>query len=242
LYGFNDYDEKIGSDENEYAKIFLNPQTWAVLADLTDKETLEKFMDTVENRLKCDYGYLQCYPSYRKGTDRIGRISYFQPGLVENGAVYNHGVAFKVVADCILGRGDNAYASLKAISYDNPKNPDNGVEPYAVSNMYMGPENPHIAGYAPMSWITGTAGWLYRCITEYLCGVQPTMNGLKICPCLPTQWDKIALTRKFRGAIYEIEMLRSNEDKIWMDGKEIEGNILPICESGKREKVTVYYK
>ena len=242
LYGFNDYDEKIGADENEHAKIFLNPQTWAVLADLTEKPILEKLMDTVESRLKCDYGYLQCYPSFRKGDDKIGRVSYFQPGLVENGAVYNHGVAFKVVADCMLGRGDIAYASLKAISYDNPKNPDNGMEPYAVSNMYMGPENPYVAGYAPMSWITGTAGWLYRCITEYLCGVQPTATGLKILPCLPSHWNRLKVRRSFRGAIYEIEYVRSDCEKIVVDECQLMGNMLPLAKAGETCKVTVYYK
>lgn len=141
LYGFNDYGEKIGTDDDEYAKIYLNPQTWAVLANLTDKKTLEVFMDSVEKRLVCDFGYMQCYPSYRKGTDKIGRVSYFQPGQVENGAVYNHGVAFKIVADCMLGRGDLAYETLKRIRFDNPKNPDNGMEPYAISNMYIGPES-----------------------------------------------------------------------------------------------------
>lgn len=162
LYGYNDYDEKIGSDENEYAKIYLNPQTWAVLAELTEKNELKTFMNSVEERLSCDFGYVQCAPSYKQGTDKIGRVSYFKEGLIENGSVYNHGVAFKIVADCLLGQGDKAYETLKKISYDNPKNPNNGMEPYAISNMYIGPENPYLQGYAPMSWVTGTAGWLYR--------------------------------------------------------------------------------
>ncbi|MBQ8294965.1 MAG: hypothetical protein IJX87_00870 [Clostridia bacterium] len=241
LYGFNDYDEKIGSDENEYAKIFLNPQTWAVLAGLLDAPSLHKLMDTVEKRLRCDYGYMQCYPSFRKGDDKIGRVSYFQPGLVENGAVYNHGVAFKIVADCLLGRGDIAYASLKAISFDNPKNPDNGMEPYAVSNMYMGPENPYVAGYAPMSWITGTAGWLYRCVTEYICGVKPTPEGLKIEPCLPSAWDRLRVTRKFRGGVYEIEYCRGEKASVLFNGKGVEGTLLPLLKAGETAKVTVYF-
>ncbi len=96
IYGINDYGERVGGEE----RLFLNPQTWAVLADLEDKETLEKAMAQVEERLKCKFGYVQCYPSFTEGTDRIGRVSYFRPGLIENGSVYNHGVAFKIVADC----------------------------------------------------------------------------------------------------------------------------------------------
>ena len=237
LYGFNDYGEKIGTDDDEYAKIYLNPQTWAVLANLTDKKTLEVFMDSVEKRLICDFGYMQCYPSYRKGTDKIGRVSYFQPGQVENGAVYNHGVAFKIVADCMLGRGDLAYETLKRIRFDNPKNPDNGMEPYAISNMYIGPESESFVGYAPMSWITGTAGWIYRAITEYMCGIQATMQGLKIQPCLPSEWKEITVTRWFRGAKYEITIKKADQTKMIVDGFEMLGNIIPIFEENKTCKV-----
>lgn len=170
-----------------------------MLADICDEKTLETVMDTVERELKCDFGYVQCAPCFNKGDDKIGRVSYFKKGLVENGAVYNHGVAFKIVADCKLGRADFAYNSFKSISCDNPKNPDSGVEPYAVSNMYIGPENEYAAGYAPMSWITGTAGWLYRCLSEFIFGIKPTFYGLKIQPCMSDSWTGAKAVRKFRG-------------------------------------------
>jgi cellobiose phosphorylase len=238
-YGYNDYGEKIGSDDSEEGKIFLNPQSWAVLAKIADQTTLERVMDSVENKLSCAYGYMQCAPSYTKGSDKLGRVSYFRPGLVENGAVYNHGVAFKIAADCMLGRGDTAYKSFKMISYDNPKNPNNGVEPYAVSNMYMGPENPHIAGYAPMSWVTGTAGWLYRCVSEYICGVKPTFKGLRIEPCLPSGWSGTKVTRKYRGETYTITFVQTGKRKLVCDG--VETGVLPLSGSGAKHEVVCEY-
>ena len=228
IYGINDNGELIGGKD----RIFLNPQSWAVLGNIAERDVLEKAMDSVEEKLKCKYGYVQCSPSFTKGSDCIGRVSYFQPGLVENGAVYNHGVAFKIAADCMLGRGDNAYKTFKLISYDNPDNPNNGVEPYAVSNMYMGPENPYLAGFAPMSWVTGTAGWLYRCVTEFMCGIKATVKGLQVTPCLPTEWNEINITRKFRGATYKITVKRSEKKGVWVDGKEVEGNVLPLATIG----------
>lgn len=243
LYAYNDYGEKVGSDENEFAKIYLNPQTWAVLADVADKKTLEMLMDSVEQRLSCEYGYLQCYPSYRKGDDKLGRISYFKPGLVENGSVYNHGVAFKIMADCILGRGDKAYESLRRIRFDNSANHDNGMEPYAVSNMFIGPENSAVAGYAPMSWITGTAGWLYRCITEYIFGIRATFRGLEIKPCFPSAWNRLTARRKFRGATYQIEYVRAENGKrkMELDGKEIVGNRVPTDAGGGTHVIKVWF-
>ena len=247
LYGYNDYGEKIGADENEYAKIFLNPQTWAALAGAFDKPTLEKYMDAVEKRLSCDFGYVQCAPSYRAGSEHIGRVSYFKEGLIENGSVYNHGVAFKIVADCLLGRGDKAYETLKKIAYNNPKNANNGVEPYAFSNMYIGPENKYLSGYAPMSWVTGTAGWLYRAITEYMCGVRAGKGGLKISPCFPKEWKEVRITRIFRGTTYEIELKRGEiigeadgkTHRIFVNGEPIEGEVLPIAKRGETCKVRV---
>ncbi|MBR3864488.1 MAG: hypothetical protein IKJ19_05205 [Clostridia bacterium] len=241
LYGFNDYDEKIGSDDNKYAKIFLNPQTWAVLADLADKKTLHLLMDQVEERLSCEYGYVQCAPSYTEGTKRIGRMSYFKAGLVENGSVYNHGVAFKIVADCLLGRGDNAYQTLKKISYDNPSNPNNGMEPYAISNMYIGPESKYRRGDAPMSWVTGTAGWIYRAIMEYIIGIRPVKNGLLVSPCFPKTWNNVQVKRDFRGATYCIKFIRSQKFSITIDGKEVEGNVLPIGKMGEYYNIVVYF-
>ena len=242
LYGYNDYDEKIGADDNEYAKIYLNPQTWAVLAGAFDKKTLEKYMDAVEKRLSCDFGYVQCAPSFKEGTEHIGRVSYFKEGLIENGSVYNHGVAFKIVADCLLGRGDNAYETLKKISYDNPKNSDNGAEPYAFSNMYIGPENEYLSGYAPMSWVTGTAGWLYRAITEYIFGVKAVKGGLEIKPCFPKLWNGAKVTRFFRGATYEIELKRGEENKVFVNGEPICGNVLPVAKCCEIYSVKVLYR
>ncbi len=235
IYGINDQGARIGDED----RIFLNPQTWAVLGNLDDKERLNAVMDEVEERLKCAFGYLQCQPSFEKGDPNIGRVSYFQKGLVENGAVYNHGVAFKIAADCMLGRGDQAYRSFKLISCDNPDNLDSGVEPYAVSNMYIGPENPYLAGQAPMSWVTGTAGWLYRCATEFICGVKPTLKGLKLEPCLPSGWNGLKVTRNFRGETYEITYEESSEFSVVCDGKTVD--ILPLNGVGTKHTVVCKY-
>ena len=239
IYGINDYGEKVGAYESPEARITLNPQTWAVLAGLKDGERQRLVMDTVEEKLRCAFGYVQCAPSYTKGTDHIGRATYFMPGLVENGSVYNHGVMFKIVADCKLGRGENAYRTFRLISYDNPDNPDSGVEPYAVSNMYIGPENPCRAGDAPMSWITGSAGWMYRALSEFILGVRAEFDGLEIDPVLPDGWTDVCISRRFRGADYLITYVRGSRRAIEMNGVQITGKRLPLAASGTVNRVLV---
>ena len=161
---------------------------------------------------------------------------------MENGSVYNHGVTFKIAADCKLGRAEHAYRSLKEILSDNPILEECGVEPYAVTNMYLGPENPYDAKFAPCSWITGTASWLYRCITEFIFGIQAEFNGLKIAPCIPKELDNVKISRKFRSITYHIHICHAEENRIECDGIEIGGNVLPIFEAGTEHHVNVYYK
>ena len=196
-------------------------------------------MSEVEERLKCDFGYMQCTPSYLVGDPNVGRVSYFVRGVFENGSVYNHGVAFKIAADCLLGEVERAYQTLKSISVDNPKNPDSGVEPYAVTNMYIGPDSPCLAGYGPLSWITGTAGWIYRSVTEYLLGVKPAIDGLKIEPAMPKNWSGTKISRRFRGAIYNITYIKADKASLTLDGNEVD--ILPVCDMGSVHEVICKY-
>ena len=240
IYGITDWGEKVGSDDCKEGKIYLNPQSWAVLAGIFDEADSNKLMDVVENRLHCDYGYVQCAPSYTKLDNHIGRSTGFLPGCVENGSVYNHGVTFKIAADCKLGRAEQAYRSVKEILPNNPVLEGCGVEPYAVTNMYLGPENPYDAKFAPCSWITGTAGWLYRCITEFIFGISAEYEGLKVAPCLPQELDNVTIRRKFRGAVYNIHIQRGENARIACDGVELSSNIVPIFEKGTTHEVEVY--
>lgn len=242
IYGYNDVGDKIGSEEAKEGKIYLNPQTWAVLAEVVKDEEALKVMNTVEEKLKCDYGYVQVFPAYSKGTDDIGRASYFYPGNFENGSVYNHGVSFKIAADLKLGLKDRAYETLKMISYDNPKNLNNGMEPYAFSNMFLGPECKCRKGYAPQSWITGTAGWIYNDISELMIGIKPNFDGLLIEPCLPSSWNEVEVFRIYQDAKYDIKLIRSNKNEILFDNKKINGNNIPVVKDNEVHKVICYFK
>ncbi len=230
IYGYNDWDEVIGSDETEEGKIYLNPQTWAVLSEVVTDQKANDLMDVVEKRLRCDFGYKQVDPSYSVGTDHIGRASYFKPGTYENGSVYLHGVSFKIAADLKLKRADHAYETLKMIRYDNPLNSDSGMEPYATANMYIGPECQCIKGYAPIPWITGTAGWLYRDITECMLGVQADFDGLRLDPVLPSAWKHVTITRVFRDIKYHITIERTGIECLIVDGNTMKGNLIPLLD------------
>ncbi len=247
IYGFNDLGDKVGSYENLDGQCFLNPQTWATLAGVLPDDKLNVLMDYVEDNLSCDYGYVQVKPAYRIQNPNIGRITHFQKGIYENGSVYNHGCTFKIVADCLLHRGNEALKTIEMMLPTNPKNDSSmsGMEPYAISNMYYGPEHEFTPGYSPQHWITGSCAWLFRGVIEYMLGVQAEYDGLKINPSLPEGWRRATIHRTFRDSVYDITLVQNKYNgslSITVDGKEIGGNILPLFDDGKAHEVIVNIK
>lgn len=244
IYGINDYGERVGSYDTKEGQIFLNTQTWAILAGIVKGDEAQKLMDTVEAKLGCEYGYVQQAPSYTKGNDRIGRSSYLSVGCFENGSVYNHGTAFKIVADCMRGDSAAALRTIHRIFPDNPLNSyeHSGVEPYAMSNMYLGPECATRAGEAPQSWITGTSGWLFRGVIEGILGIQPCYSGLSVKPNLPDEWDTVTVKRVFRDCTYLIDIDNTGTGTnfcISVDGTQINGSILPLFDDKQTHSVKI---
>ena len=244
LAAINDYGEKVGSSEEEVGKIYLNSQTWAILADICDDDKKSQCMASVDKFLDSPYGPLTLYPTYTKFNDKIGRLTGFIPGIWENGTPYCHGGAFKVVADCICGRGDKAYKTIKRILPDSESNPSehSGCEPYVVTNMYFGPDNPR-SGETLFAWVTGTAGWMLRAVTQYMLGFTPEYNGFSIKPCLPNSWKEVEMERQFRGDKYIIKIKKSNlkqeKSTITVDGKPFTEMVIPLFGDGKTHEIVV---
>ena len=222
IYGYNDLGEKVGSASSFEGKLYLNPQTWSVLANIGSISIQEKVMAKVEKELGCDYGYAQLKSCYTKGDENIGRATYFSPGCYENGSVYNHGVAFKMAANLELRQPELAYKTLKKLYPINNKN--SGMEEYAIGNMYFGKDAISRAGFAPMPWVSGTPGWIFKNVVEQMCGIKPDYDGLLIDPCLPNQLNEIHIERLYQGVRYFIDIKRTGKKKILVNGKQTSSN------------------
>jgi len=245
LQGYNDLGAKVGTHTETEGRVYLNSQTWSILANVVPQDRLPQILHVIDNDLECDYGSLTFTPAYKTPNPNIGRLTYFVPGIWENGTPYCHGGAFKIVADTKLGRGQQAYNSLMKILPDHDLNPSShsGVPPYTITNMYYGPEHPR-AGKIQNTWITGTAAWLFKSINAHMIGVSATYDGLKIDPCVPSHWTTFGISRSYHGAKYDIKFnnphgKQSGVEKIVVNGTQIEGNVLPLFESGEI-KVEVY--
>lgn len=238
LAAINDDGVPVGSHAEQQGKIYLNSQTWAILSGVAQGDRAKACEASLDTLLSSEYGPLTLYPAYRKFNNRIGRLSSFVPGIWENGTPYCHGGAFKVVADFFSGRGDIGFETMLKILPDSPSNPSDqsGCEPFALTNMYFGPENPR-KGETLFAWVTGTAGWMFRAMTQYLAGFFPGHGTITIDPCMPQDWPQITMVRPYRGAVYHITIDNPNHVqkgvvKLIVDGNAIEGNTFAAFASG----------
>lgn len=232
IRAFGENNRRIGSRENTYGKIFINTQSWAVIAGLPDRARLVRAMDSARRLLGCAYGPKICAPAFREIDPKIGLITRCVWGKKENGAVFCHPAAWLIQAECLLGRGNAAFEYYKTLLPDRVDSDIFVDEPYVYSQ-YITSDEHDGAGRASHSWQTGTAAWMYRVSFDSILGIRPTYAGLLIDPVIPSSWPGFKAERVFRGTRYFIEVenpdsVESGVGSIAIDGHPIEGSILPI--------------
>jgi cellobiose phosphorylase len=220
--------KKIGASESEGSKIYVNPQSWAILSEVATEERIPQILDAVEKYLETDLGYLVNYPAYQHYDKELGRISFQVPGTTENGAVYCHATGFKINADVKLGSGSKALESIRKIMPDSDCNPSvhSGALPYALTSCYC--THPVIYGKAGRPWLTGTQGWLFNCVIEGLLGIKKTYGGFLIRPSFPEEWENAQCSIQKENTTYNFKLKRTGKNKIEVNGEET-GCFIPFC-------------
>ncbi|MDA3817159.1 MAG: glycosyl transferase [Prolixibacteraceae bacterium] len=246
LRAYDYYGNKIGSKENEEGKIFIESNGWCTMAGIGKNEGMvEKALDSVKERLDCKYGIVLNNPPFTKYHIEYGEISSYPQGYKENAGIFCHNNPWVIIGETVLGRGDQAWEYFRKIcpSYLEDISELHRTEPYVYAQMVAG-KDAFKPGEAKNSWLTGTASWNFYTITQYILGIQPQYDGLKITPCIPKEWDGFEVTRKFRNATYEIKVENNNHvstgvKSITVDGKPVNGDTLPIFNDGKKHQVIV---
>ena len=243
IRGIRDDGDVIGSSRNKEGRIFMNAQSWAVISGVANDERAHLSMDSADKLLTTSRGPKILSPSYTQVDAGVGLATRCVPGKKENGAIFNHVAAWAILGNAILGEGNRAYDYYrKTLPMIQAHDPDvYKMEPYVYSEYVTSDDHPTF-GQASHSWLTGSGVWMFRDGLDYILGVRPTYNGLIIDPCIPDNWDGFKVTRKFRGATYEIEVKNPNHvqhgvKSIEIDGKAIVGDVLPIIEAGRTAKI-----
>lgn len=139
-----------------------------------------------------------------------------------------------MIAETILGDGNQAFEYYRKIcpSYLEDISDLHKTEPYVYSQMIAG-KDAYKPGEAKNSWLTGTAAWNFYAISQFILGVRPDYNGLIIDPCIPSEWDNLKLTRRFRNKTFHILILNplkisQGVRNLTLNGQKIEGNMIPL--------------
>ena len=237
--------DAVGSKANKQGKIYIESNVWAVIGQAAPRERALAALDSVRKYLCTPYGHRICHPPYEGDYDpTVGSVTIFAPGYKENGAIFCHTNPWLVAAEAMLGRGGRAFDVFARIS---PYTKDqiqhiHCAEPYAVNSMIIMPPNLE-AGRARNPWLTGFVSWLLACMGRWILGVRPELDGLIVDPCVP-RWKQFRVQRIFRGVSYDIRV--RNPDRvergvreIKLDGKIVEGNLVPATKGKRKVRVEV---
>jgi cellobiose phosphorylase len=233
LRAYDAFSEKVGSQECEEGQIFIEPQGMCIMAGIgLEDGRAEAALTAVEERLATPHGILLQQPAYTRYYVNLGEISSYPPGYKENASIFCHTNPWIMIAEVIVGRGDRAF------DYYNRINPSareeisqiHRCEPYVYAQMIAG-RDAATHGEAKNSWLTGTAAWNYVAITQWILGIKPDYDGLRVAPVFPRSWSSFSVLRRFRGVNYQISVERKgegNQVSLMVDGQPILGNLVPL--------------
>jgi len=237
----------LGSAVFDQASVWLNAQSWAVISKMAEKERGFEAMNVVKSRLDTEMGLKLIDPPITTFPDPKDPLTNYNPGTGENAAVFSHANTWAIIAECILGRGDIAFKYYRqlipSIAMEKVGVWRFKAEPYVYSSNIFGPDSDKF-GLANVSWLTGTASWMYVAATQYILGVKPTLHGLKIDPCIPSSWDSFEVEREYRGCRYIIKVKNPDHvckgiKKLFVDGKQLQGDNIVPCSLKKTSYVEV---
>jgi cellobiose phosphorylase len=246
IRAYDYYGRKIGSNENEESKIFIESQGWCTMAGIGKEEGLcTKALDAVKERLDSKYGIVLNNPAFTKYYIEYGEISSYPAGYKENAGVFCHNNPWIMIGETVVGNGNRAWDYYKKIcpSYLEEISDLHKTEPYVYAQMVAG-KDAFKPGEAKNSWLTGTASWNFYAVTQFMLGIRPEYDGLVIDPCIPSDWKGFTAVRKFRGATYNIEIVNMDGKtkgvkEVIVDGQKNGSNLIPVFKTGTVHKVKV---
>ena len=239
LRAYDYFGNRVGSAANDEGQIFIEPQGICVIAGIgLDDGRARRSLDSVRELLATEHGAVLLQPAYSRYRIELGEISSYPPGYKENAGIFCQTNPWIMIAETMTGNGDAAFDYYLRI---NPSARErisevHRCEPYMYAQMIAG-RDAATHGEAKNSWLTGTAAWNFVAVTQWILGIRPDHEGLRIDPVIPASWPGFTMTRRFRGATYRIHVrkpvgLTGRVTRLVVGGREIAGNVVPPAPAG----------
>jgi cellobiose phosphorylase len=243
LRAFDGNGGKIGSASNEEGKIFLNPQSWAVISGHASPGRGRAAMDSVDAELFTEYGLMLLAPPFHKADHNVIKSVLFNDGMKENGAVFNHTLGWAVIAETMLGNAERAYRYYRSYlpAAYNQHAELREVEPYVYCQSTMSKFSKHY-GKSRLPWLTGAASWAYTAVTGYIFGLRADYDGLIVDPVVPRHWREFTMRKIFRGKSIEIFVKNrglGRVEELLVNGRLIKGNKIKAETLKQENKVAI---
>jgi cellobiose phosphorylase len=235
-----------GTKEYEEGQIYLNTQVWSVISGAATPEQAEGCMQIVQERLATPFGLMLSSPPFVKTPIDVMRAVVFNPGIKENAGIFNHTQGWGVMAECMLGNGNRAYEYYRAFmpaAYNN-RAEIRQCEPYVQGQTTYSTYSPR-PGNTRTSWLTGAAAWAYFSATQFILGLHPEYDGLRVDPCIPSAWSGFSAVRRFRSNTYRIVVHNPSHVcrgvvRMTVNGHKVNGNLIPPSADGAKQFVEVW--
>jgi cellobiose phosphorylase len=195
-------------------------------------------LKNVRERLATEHGVVLQQPAYTRYQPGLGEISSYPPGYKENAGIFCQTNPWIMIAEAMTGDGDEAFDYYMRI---NPSARESisevhRCEPYVYAQMIAGRDAP-THGEAKNSWLTGSAAWNLVAITQWILGIRPEHEGLRVDPVIPAAWPGFSAIRRFRGATYSIRVRKpvgvtGRVTQLIVDGNRVDGTLLPLAPAG----------
>lgn len=236
----------VGSHVNAEGQIYIESQGWLIMGGVGHEDgRAARALESVHERLYTENGCVLQQPAYEAYQLHLGEVTSYPPGYKENAGIFCHNNPWIHLAHMLLGNGDRAYEYYLSIcpAAKEEKIETYRGEPYVYSQMVSG-RDAAMPGEAKNAWLTGCAAWTFLTVSHGFMGVQPDYAGLKLDPCIPSDWPEFEVTRRFRGATYEVLVKNpkgvcKGVSSMLVDGERVAGNVVPLAPAGATVKIEI---
>ncbi|MBC7655565.1 MAG: cyclic beta 1-2 glucan synthetase, partial [Frankiaceae bacterium] len=236
----------LGSSSNDECQIDSISQSWAVLSGAASPERAAPAMQSLDERLvRRDSGIVQLLdPPFDKSALNPGYIKGYVPGVRENGGQYTHAAVWTAMAFAKSGHGDKAWEVFDLINPVNHARDAESVARYKVEPYVLAADvyavAPH-GGRGGWTWYTGSAGWMYRLVTESLLGLRIEGGRLWIDPVAKAGWDGYRLSYRHGSSRYLVQVVFVADREstgTWLDSNPVEQGVV-LVDDGLEHRMLV---